>query len=62
MQNVVHLKKRIKCLKGDTICQKALITRYTQQGHDRGALNCFKQVENEGLSNKSMIKFRAETS
>ena len=46
----------------DTICRNALITGYTQQGHDHGALNCFKQIENEGLSNKFMIKFGAETS
>ena len=34
----------------DTICWNALITTYTKQGHDHEALNCFKQMENEGLS------------
>ena len=48
------LEKAQQVLEGlfarDSICWNALITGYTQQGHDQEALNCFKQMENEGLS------------
>jgi pentatricopeptide repeat protein len=34
----------------DSICWNALIIGYAQQGLDQNALNCFQQMQNEGLS------------